>query len=85
MLKAILTTVSLASGILMYIPLYKKMLRRKQTGDFSKTTQCMVLGTQVLNGTIAALDSAWYNAGIYLLHIVLVAGATFLVFKYHDN
>lgn len=69
----------------MYWPLYRKILTRKTTGDYSLVTQCCVFGMQVLNGAIAFLDHAWYNAGIYLLHIALVGGATYLIFKYHDN
>ena len=85
MLKPILTTISVIVALLMYYPMFKRILLRKSTGDYSKVTQSTVLGLQILNGTIAVLDHAWYNAGIYLLHAGLVGGATWLIFKYHDK
>ena len=68
----------------MYYPLFKRILTRKTTGDFSKSTQWMILATQAVNGGLALASANWHLVFIYSLHILLVGATTYLVYKYYD-
>lgn len=82
--KTILATISTGLAVTMYYPLFKRILTRKTTGDFSKSTQWMILATQAVNGGLALASANWHLVFIYSLHILLVGATTYLVYKYYD-
>lgn len=83
-MKALLLAVSTILSFVMYVPQFRRIMRRKTTGDFSKAFYWMVLTLQCNNGLLAAAEGAWYLFSMYVLHIFLVGGTLYLVHKYYD-
>ena len=83
-MKALLLSISTILSFIMYVPQFRRIMRRKTTGDFSKGFYWMVLALQMNNGLLAAAEGAWYLFGMYVLHIFLVGGTIWLVHKYYD-
>lgn len=80
-----LTTVSLIASFLLYWPLYKRILTRRSTTDFSKPAQWMILFLQFNNLTVAAFDHSMRLVVIYSVNAVLVAGVLVLIYKFYGE
>ncbi len=80
-----LTLASLIVSFLLYIPLYRRILTRRSTADYSKTAQWMILYLQANNLIIAALDGSHRLMSIYAVNGVLVAGVLILVYRFYES
>jgi hypothetical protein len=85
MLKTALIVVSLAMPAGMYWPLFKRILKRKHTRDYSKIFSWLCMLVQVNNGVLAVAEKAWYLVGWYILQTVLTAIQLYLVHRYWDT
>jgi hypothetical protein len=85
LLKNVLLVISLAMSAGMYWPLFKRILKRKHTRDYSKIFQWLVMLVQVNNGVLAMAEHAWYLVGWYCLQTVLTAIQLHLVNKYWNT
>lgn len=84
-MRNLLTTISLLVSFVLYVPLYRRILIRRTTGDFSKTAQWLILYLQVNNLTIAFLDHSSRLVWIYAINAVLVAGVIALVYRFYGG
>lgn len=84
-MRNLLTTISLLASFGLYYPLYKRILTRRSTGDFSKAAQWMVLYLQLNNLAVAALDHSARLVIIYAVNGVLVAGTLGLIYRFYGE
>ena len=69
----------------MYTPLWRRLVRRKTSGDHSKWTWGGVFILQLLGLTVAWLDGAEALYTIYYPAQIVVVGTTIvLVWRYYD-
>ena len=80
-----LTLASLIVSFLLYIPLYRRILTRRSTADYSKTAQWMILYLQANNLIIAFLDHSHRLMSIYAVNGVLVGGVLILVYRFYGG
>lgn len=85
MIKPLLTGAITFISLGMYWPLYRRLVKRKSSTDFSRLTQCCILLIQSLNLVLAVISHAPYLEFVYMLQIGLVGGATYLIFRYHGG
>lgn len=84
-LKTALLLLSTALALGMYYPLWRRILRRRSTSDFSKAAYWMILSTQAVNGTLAALETAWFLVAIYVFHALFIGATLALVYRFYKG
>lgn len=82
-IKLALVGLATILALVMYVPLFHRILTRKSTRDFSKPTQWMILIVQLVNLALAMIENAWYLSGLYVMHTMLVGVTLWLVYKYY--
>jgi|SRR5271156_1374565 len=82
MLKTILITVSMVMALGMYPPLWRRLVRRKHTRDFSKTFQTLNFLVQVNNGILAYYEHAPFLRTWYVVQAVFTGITLYLVIHY---
>ena len=84
MIKEILIGLScLATGGI-YYPMWKRMIERKHTRDFSRTSQWFICGVQVNNLFLAISENAPYLTAWYILQSVLTFTSLVMIYKFWD-
>lgn len=81
-LRPILTPINMAVSVVMYVPLFRKILRRKSTADYSLITQALITLLQVSSLIVAASEHAWYLFTYYVLGFILTTFTLALVWRY---
>ncbi len=81
-LRAILTPANMLLSVVMYYPLFRRILLRRSTADFSKSTQVTIVMLQVSSTVVAVYEGAWFLFSYYLLQIVLTSATLWLVYHY---
>jgi hypothetical protein len=74
----------MAMAIAMYAPLYRRILRRKHTRDFSKPYQWLVFLVQINNLVLAYAEHAPFLMFWYVTQGVFTGVYLYLVLKYWD-
>lgn len=81
-LRPILTPINMVVSVFMYVPLFRKILKRKSTADYSITTQALIVFLQVSSLVVAASEHAWYLFAYYIVGFVLTTATLGLVWRY---
>lgn len=68
----------------MYVPLFRRIVRRKHTRDFSKEFSWMLVLIQINNGVLAYVERAPFLFLWYILQTVMCSAQLYLVYKYWD-
>ena len=84
MIAKYIAAVSFLLCIVMYVPLFRRIVRRKHTRDISKPFAWMLVLLQANNGSLAVAEHAPYLAAWYVLQVILSAVHLALVYKYWD-
>jgi len=71
MLKGVLLAISIGMTAGIYIPLWRRILRRKATRDYSKTSQMFITACQVQGFVLATAEHAHYLQVYYVVQILL--------------
>jgi hypothetical protein len=72
----------LTAGI--YIPLFKRVLKRKHTRDFSKISAWFVMLAQVNGLALATAENAHFLQGWYVVQIILTVLQLIFIYKWWD-
>ncbi len=85
MIKMLLlvTNIGFSAGI--YLPMMKRVLKRKATRDYSKTAQGFIIATQVMGLMLAIAEHAHFLAVWYILQTVLTVAMYGLICKYWNS
>jgi bacteriorhodopsin len=81
-LRPILTPINMIVSVGMYYPLFKKILARRSTADYSITTQALITALQASSLLVAASEHAWYLFYYYIVGCILTSTTLLLVWKY---
>ncbi len=84
-MRNLLTALSLIVSFGLYIPLFKRILTRRSTGDFSKPAQWGVFYLQLNNLGIAAIDGSGRLVLIYAINAVLVGAVLALIYRFYGG
>jgi len=85
LLKTILIGISMSMAAAMYIPLFRRIVRRKHTRDFSKEFSWMLVIIQINNGALAIAERAPFLLAWYILQTAMCAAQLLLVYKYWNE
>ena len=85
MLRTILLTVGMLMSIGIYVPLFRRILKRRATRDFSKTSQFFIVLVQANGLLLATAEHAHYLQWWYVLQLVLTAAQLAVIAYYWDN
>lgn len=85
MIKTLLlmTNIGFSAGI--YLPMIRRVVRRKATRDYSKTAQGFIVATQVMGLMLAIAENAHYLVVWYILQTVLTVAMYGLICKYWNS
>ncbi|MGH9967985.1 MAG: hypothetical protein ACREBG_09170 [Pyrinomonadaceae bacterium] len=83
--RAILTPLNMVVSVVMYFPLFKRILMRRRTGDFSISTQVCIVLLQVSSLVLAILEGAYFLTSYYVLQVGLTALLLWLIFRYRGG
>lgn len=84
-LKAFLMAEGLALTAGIYYPLFKRILTRKHTKDFSKLSSWFVFLTQVNNIIFAMAEHAHFLTVWYVIQSLLCGFQLTLIYKYYNT
>ena len=65
----LVTNIGFSAGI--YLPIIRKVVRRRATRDYIKTAQGFIVATQVMGLMLAIAENAHYLVAWYILQTVL--------------
>lgn len=85
MLKTILLAVSMSMTIGIYYPLFKRILKRKATRDFSKTAQTFIMLVQINGFALATAEHAPYLQIWYIIQTILTALNLYFIYRYWNT
>lgn len=85
MLKTILLAISMSMTIGIYYPLFKRMLKRKHTRDFSKTSAWFVMLVQVNGFALATAEHAPFLMVWYVVQTALTATQLIMIGRYWNT
>jgi hypothetical protein len=85
MLKTVLLALGMCMSIGIYVPLFRRILKRKATRDFSKVAQCFICAVQVNGFILATAEHASYLMGWYVLQTILTASQLALIYYFWDT
>lgn len=71
---------AMTAGI--YVPMYRRILKRKHTRDYSRTAQWFITLVQVNNLFLAVLEHAPYLVAWYILQTILCGTTTWFLYHY---
>lgn len=80
--KTICISISMVMAIWMYVVLYRRLVRRKHTRDFCKSTCWLNFLIQVNNGVLAHSEHAPFLVGWYVTQTIATAVVLLLVHRY---
>jgi hypothetical protein len=83
--KTICVTISMCMALGMYIPLFRRLIRRKHTRDFSKTYQWLCFLVQVNNLILAHAEHAPFLMFWYITQAICTGVYLYLVLHYWEN
>ena len=83
--KTICVVVSMVMAFGMYIPLWRRFVRRHHTRDLSKAFCWLNFAVQVNNGVLAFAEHAPFLIGWYICQSLFTAITLFLVYRYWDH
>jgi len=83
--KTICVSISMAMAIGMYVPLFRRLLRRKHTRDFSKAYQWLVFLVQINNLVLAYAEHAPFLMFWYVTQALCTGAFLWLVLAYWDR
>lgn len=84
-MKEALTVAAIVLSLALYFPLWRRLLRRRTSGDHSKLTWVGIFVLQFLGLGIAWLDDAPTLYMVYYpMHILLVGTTMGLVWRFWD-
>lgn len=72
-------------AIWMYAVLYRRLVRRKHTRDFCKSTCWLNFLIQVNNGVLAHSEHAPFLVLWYITQTVATSGVLYLVYRYWNH
>ena len=84
-LRAVLTPINMLLSVVMYYPLFKKILRRRSTADFSKLTQAIIVVLQCSSLLVAFWEHAWFLFTYYVLQVLLTTVMLWLVWRFSNE
>ena len=70
--------------LFMYIPLFKRFVRRRHTRDLSKAYCWLNLAVQINNGILATAEHAPFLVCWYIVQAVFTGIYLWLVYRYWD-
>jgi len=82
--KTICIAISIAMAMGMYIPLFKRFVRRHHTRDLSKTYCWLNFLVQVNNGVLAISEHAPFLTAWYAAQTCATGVMLYLVYRYWD-
>lgn len=87
LLKSILVGISLTLALLMPAPLFRRIIKRHHTRDFSKSFAWMLVAIQVNQGFIAYITHSNFFIFWYILQTVITSTQLGLIYYYwnHDE
>jgi uncharacterized membrane protein len=77
-----LVILNMTISVIMYYPLFKRILTRKSTADFSIATQAAIVFLQLSSLVAAASAHAWYLFSYYILGLILTSLTLVLIVRY---
>jgi hypothetical protein len=83
--KTICIALSIAMATGMYIPLFKRFVRRHRTRDLSKTYCWLNFFVQINNGVLAISEHAPFLVAWYAAQTVATGVMLYLVYRYWDT
>ena len=83
--KTICISISMVMAIWMYVVLYRRLVRRKHTRDFCKSTCWLNVLIQVNKGVLAHSEHAPFLVLWYITQTVATAGVLYLVYRYWNH
>ncbi len=85
MIKTALISASVLMTLGIYVPLFRRVLRRQHTRDYSKMSQWFITVVQVNNLILAIAEKAPYLASWYVLQTILCATQLSLIYKFWNT
>lgn len=85
MLKTVLLAASIGITTGIYYPLFKRLLKRKSSRDFSLTSAWFVLAIQINGFFLAVAEKAPFLEAYYVLQIVLGIVQLWLINKFWNT
>jgi len=83
--KTICVTISMVMAIGMYVPLFRRLIKRKHTRDFSKAYQWLCFLVQVNNLVLAYAEHAPFLMFWYITQGICTGVYLYLVLHYWEN
>jgi hypothetical protein len=82
--KTVCLSISMVMAVFMYIPLFRRFVRRHRTRDLSKTYCWLNFAVQVNNGVLAVSEHAPFLVCWYVVQALATGVTLWLVYKYWD-
>jgi hypothetical protein len=84
MIRTALLTLGFLITIGIYVPLFKRILKRKHTRDFSKIASWFVMLAQVNGLALATAEYSLFFEIWYVVQIILTVTQLILIYKWWD-
>jgi hypothetical protein len=84
MIRTVLLILGFLMTIGIYVPLFKRILKRKHTRDFSKIAAWFVMLAQVNGFALATAEHAHFLQLWYVIQIILTVLQLIFIYKWWD-